>query len=121
MRNYSWLDRCLIGLNDQLETCYGIPRGTERPNPGESLPADPPLTQKEIRISQECMRINHVGEVCAQALYRGQALVSRDPTLKDKLAHAAEEENDHLRWCRERLDELNTHPSYLNPFGIPGR
>ena len=66
------------------------------------------------------MRVNHCGEVCAQALYLGQGMVSSKNTTRLAMKQAAEEETDHLAWCEQRLDELNTHPSYLNPlfFGL---
>ena len=66
------------------------------------------------------MRINHVGEVCAQALYIGQATVARDPATRAQLLHAAQEETDHLAWCAERLDELGSRPSLLNPIWYGG-
>jgi ubiquinone biosynthesis monooxygenase Coq7 len=66
------------------------------------------------------MRINHVGEVCAQALYTGQSLASRDPALQAKLSEASREETDHLAWTQQRLDELNDRPSLLNPLWYAG-
>jgi ubiquinone biosynthesis monooxygenase Coq7 len=66
------------------------------------------------------MRINHVGEVCAQALYFGQAIVARDPATRAHLLHAAQEETDHLAWCADRLDELDSRPSLLNPLWYAG-
>ena len=62
------------------------------------------------------MRINHVGEVCAQALYIGQAAVARDPATRAHLLHAAQEETDHLAWCADRLQELGSRPSLFNPL-----
>lgn len=66
------------------------------------------------------MRVNHVGEVCAQALYTAQALVTKSPTLRSHFLHAADEETDHLAWTRQRLDELGSHPSMLNPLWYAG-
>ena len=66
------------------------------------------------------MRINHVGEICAQALYTGQALTARSPSTQQKLKKAAREEIDHLHWCQQRIHELNTHVSYLSPFWFIG-
>jgi ubiquinone biosynthesis monooxygenase Coq7 len=66
------------------------------------------------------MRVNHVGEVCAQALYQSQSLFSRDAALRDQLRHAAQEEVDHLAWTRERLDQLGSRPSYLGPLWWAG-
>jgi ubiquinone biosynthesis monooxygenase Coq7 len=66
------------------------------------------------------MRINHVGEVCAQALYQGQATTARLDTVRDKMERAAQEENDHLAWCEQRLEELDSHKSYMNPLWYAG-
>ncbi len=84
-------------------------------SPGQSR-INPELNQAETHTSQGCMRVNHTGEVCAQALYRGQALATQNTQLQRHLHQAATEEVDHLLWCHERLNELNTHPSYLNPI-----
>lgn len=73
------------------------------------------LTEAERRHAAGLMRVNHAGEICAQALYEGQALTARDPEVRDTLRTAAAEENDHLAWCRERLDELEGRPSVLDP------
>ncbi len=66
------------------------------------------------------MRVNHAGEICAQALYAGQAIVARDPRVREVLEHASAEERDHLRWCRERLSELDSRPSALDPLWYGG-
>lgn len=78
------------------------------------------LTPQERRHAGALMRVNHVGEVCAQALYTAQALATADPELKKRLAKAAEEETDHLAWTAERLDELGDRPSLLNPLWYAG-
>jgi ubiquinone biosynthesis monooxygenase Coq7 len=78
------------------------------------------LSDSERRESAALMRINHVGEVCAQALYTGQSLASRDPALQAKLSEASREETDHLAWTQQRLDELNDRPSLLNPLWYAG-
>ncbi|MFT3802189.1 MAG: 2-polyprenyl-3-methyl-6-methoxy-1,4-benzoquinone monooxygenase [Burkholderiaceae bacterium] len=78
------------------------------------------LTDDERRLSGALMRVNHVGEVCAQALYEGQAMTTRDPSLRADFLHAAQEEGDHLYWTRERLRELNDRPSWLNPLWYGG-
>jgi ubiquinone biosynthesis monooxygenase Coq7 len=70
--------------------------------------------------SASLMRVNHVGEVCAQALYQGQALTSRSIDVKDKMNEAAEEEIDHLNWCYQRIEQLDSHTSYLNPIWYLG-
>jgi ubiquinone biosynthesis monooxygenase Coq7 len=85
-----------------------------------SAPVAIELTEAEKSLSASLMRVNHVGEVCAQALYTGQALASKDPVLRRKLDAACREETDHLAWTRERLDQLNSRPSLLNPIWYAG-
>jgi ubiquinone biosynthesis monooxygenase Coq7 len=80
----------------------------------------PALTDAERRLSGALMRVNHVGEVCAQALYEGQAASTRDPVLREHFLKAAEEEADHLAWTRSRLDALGARPSLLNPLWYAG-
>src|SRR5690606_21699174 len=95
-----------------------------RPHPAEAVPVshgeEEELSPAEQRHAAGLMRVNHVGEVCAQALYRGQAMFCRDAAIRDVLHQAAAEEVDHLAWCRERLDELNSRPSLLNPLWYLG-
>ena len=74
------------------------------------------LSEPERSVSGRLMRVNHCGEVCAQALYLGQGLTSKDPFIKETMQQAAREETDHLLWCQARLTELNSHKSYLNPI-----
>ncbi len=90
-----------------------------RPNPGAQLP-ESGLSEPERREVAALMRVNHAGEVCAQALYRGQALTARRPVLREHMQAAAAEEADHLAWCAQRLQELNDHTSYLNPLWYLG-
>lgn len=78
------------------------------------------LSDQEKRHAAGLMRVNHVGEICAQALYRGQALFCRDAAIRDLLLHAAAEEVDHLVWCNQRLKELNSRPSIFNPLWYAG-
>ncbi len=93
----------------------------ERANPaGPAAADDPALSATESRHAAGLMRVNHVGEICAQALYRGQALLCRDEGIRRVLLRAAEEEVDHLAWCRQRLDELHSRPSLLNPLWYAG-
>ncbi len=93
----------------------------ERANPaGPASADDPALSDAESRHAAGLMRVNHVGEICAQALYRGQALLCRDEGIRRVLLRAAEEEVDHLAWCRQRLDELHSRPSLLNPLWYAG-
>jgi len=111
-------DRVLSDTQRALETVFGRP-AAERPNPGRDTP-DVELDADERRHAAGLMRINHVGEVCAQALYVGQATVARDPATRDHLLEAAQEETDHLAWCADRLHELDSRPSLLNPLWYAG-
>ena len=117
-RTLSPLDRLLDSAQNALSTVAGSPRA-ERANPGETVP-DVVLDEAERRHAAGLMRINHVGEVCAQALYIGQAAVARDPATRAHLLEAAQEETDHLAWCADRLRELDSRPSLLNPFWYAG-
>ncbi|GHC09998.1 2-polyprenyl-3-methyl-6-methoxy-1,4-benzoquinone monooxygenase [Thermomonas carbonis] len=117
-RTLSPLDRLLDSAQNALSTVAGSPRA-ERANPGESTP-DVVLDDTERRHAAGLMRINHVGEVCAQALYIGQAAVARDPATRTHLLEAAQEETDHLAWCADRLRELDSRPSLLNPVWYAG-
>ena len=112
------VDRLLDGVQNALETVLGSARA-ERPNPAGNR-ADVVLDEPERRHAAGLMRINHVGEVCAQALYVGQALVARDAATRAQLLHAAQEETDHLAWCADRLRELDSRPSLLNPLWYAG-
>ncbi len=117
-RALSPFDRLLADAQNALETIAGSPPAA-RPNPGEDL-ADVVLEDTERRHAAGLMRINHVGEVCAQALYVGQAAVARDPQTRAQLQAAAQEETDHLAWCADRLRELDSRPSLLNPVWYAG-
>lgn len=118
IRHLDPLDRLLDSAQNALVTLLGRPRAA-RCNPGLAEPEvvlDPP----ERRHAAGLMRINHTGEVCAQALYVGQAAVARDPATRDHLLAAAQEETDHLAWCADRLRELDSRPSLLNPLWYAG-
>ena len=117
-RTLSPLDRLLDSAQNALSTVAGSPRA-ERANPGDSTP-DVVLDDAERRHAAGLMRINHVGEVCAQALYIGQAAVARDPATRAHLLEAAQEETDHLSWCADRLRELDSRPSLFNPLWYAG-
>jgi ubiquinone biosynthesis monooxygenase Coq7 len=117
-RHYSRFDRLLIECGHALATAFGEARA-ERANPAHDL-ANPALDDAERRHAAGLMRINHAGEVCAQALYLGQAAVARDPDTRAHLLQSAQEEQDHLAWCAERLDQLNDRPSRLNPVWYAG-
>ena len=118
MRDLTRLDRLLIDAQNALDTVFGSPRA-ERPNPGNGE-AQIVLDDSERRHAAGLMRINHVGEVCAQALYVGQAAVARDEATRRQLLAAAQEETDHLAWCAQRLRELDSRPSLLNPLWYAG-
>jgi len=118
-RNYSPADRLLVGFDQALRTLFGRPRVTERSDPGRDLPENE-MSEQQKRHTARLMRINHTGEVCAQALYQGQALTARLPKIRQGMERAAQEENDHLAWCENRLAELNGRKSLLNPFWYAG-
>lgn len=118
-RHYSPLDRLLIQVDLGLRTLLGSPTPTERPDPAEGL-AEADLSEAERREAMRLMRINHTGEVCAQALYQGQALTARSAEVKELMQESAAEENDHLVWCQRRIEELGGRISYLSPFFYVG-
>lgn len=118
LRHLSPLDRLLDSAQNALSTVLGTPRA-ERLNPGKDTP-EAALDTHERQHAAGLMRINHVGEVCAQALYIGQAAVARDPATRAHLLHAAQEETDHLAWCADRLHELDSRPSLFNPLWYAG-
>lgn len=111
------LDRFLGSVDAALRTLSGHTRAS-RPVP--TPPADAPLSPQERALSGALMRVNHVGEVCAQALYQAQALTARSPELRAQMTAAAREELDHLAWTEQRLRELQARPSLLNPLWYGG-
>ena len=110
-------DELLSAADEALRTVGGASR-PQRPTPARG--ETPALSDAERRLSGALMRVNHVGEVCAQALYSAQALSTRNPTLRRGFEQAAREETDHLAWTRQRLRELGTHASLLNPLWYAG-
>lgn len=112
------LDSLLIAADGALRTLSGASHAS-RPFP-IAPEAAPALGAAERRLSGALMRVNHVGEVCAQALYSAQGLSTRDPRLQRQFEEAAREETDHLAWTQRRLDELGAHPSLLNPLWYVG-
>lgn len=116
MRYYSAWDQLILQFDEALSSIQSL-SASARPNPAANLTNQASvLSKKDRQLSGSLMRINHVGEVCAQALYTGQALTARSKDIKEKLKKAAAEETDHLNWCQQRIHELDTHVSYLNPF-----
>jgi 3-demethoxyubiquinol 3-hydroxylase len=110
------VDQVLVSLDRALRAVFAPVRAS-RPTPGG---AGAPLDEAERRHSAELMRVNHAGEVAAQGLYHGQALVARDPGIRDLLEKSAREEADHLAWCETRLAELGSRPSLLQPLWYAG-
>lgn len=107
-------DQWLATLDLGLKTLAGVARAS-RPAPGNTQD-EPVLDEAQRREAAALMRVNHVGEVCAQALYRAQALSTRDPQLREHFEQAAQEEVDHLAWTSQRLAQLQSHRSWLNPL-----
>jgi len=114
----SGLDALLVAADGALRTLFAPPRA-RRPNPAAGV-AGVALSPQERAHSAGLMRVNHVGEVCAQALYAAQALGTRDAGLRQHFREAGQEEEDHLAWTQERLDELGARPSLLNPLWYVG-
>jgi len=109
------IDRLIHGFDGLLRTIARVKPEPQLPSPSRGALIDP-MTDDDIRVSGGLMRVNHTGEICAQGLYNGQALFASDEATGTALAKAAEEELDHLAWCRERLNELNAKPSVLDPL-----
>ncbi len=111
-------DALILNFDRALRTLFA-PAASRRPHPDAGLP-EAALTDAERRHVAGLMRVNHSGEVCAQALYQGQALTARNPDIAQALQQAADEETEHLAWCERRLNELNSHKSLLNPLWYTG-
>jgi 3-demethoxyubiquinol 3-hydroxylase len=113
-RAYSTADNLIAHADRVLRTLAGHAKTTGRENPSDAV-GDNDLNEDEAKLSAQLMRVNHAGEVAAQALYQGQSLTARNKAVQEKLTQAAEEENDHLVWCRKRLDQLGEKTSILDP------
>ncbi len=109
----------MIGIDNALRMSSGESGAAQRANPAKSV-AEVVMDETHRRHAAGLMRINHAGEICAQALYAGQAATARNPEVKAGMQKAADEEIDHLSWCKERLDELESHPSLLAPLWYAG-
>ncbi len=118
-RNLTPLDRAIIGLDRTLGAAFGRPSHSIKENPGRAVP-ESRLTSGERAHAAGLMRVNHAGEVAAQALYQAHALWARDPDTQRAMEQAAREEEDHLVWCAERLEALGSGPSLLQPFWYAG-
>ena len=112
------MDRFILEFDRALRAVAGVVQAT-RTSPANGL-AETEITEPERQHAAALMRVNHVGEVCAQALYQGQALTARDPGAREALEKAAREEEDHLAWSAERIRELGGRPSLLNPLWYAG-
>ena len=112
------LDQAIIEFDKALRTVFA-PARSVRPVPGEDIP-DAELSDAERAHAAALMRVNHVGEVCAQALYQGQSIMSRDPAIRDTLRQASQEETEHLAWTERRIAELGGRKSLLNPLWYGG-
>ncbi|RJG12252.1 2-polyprenyl-3-methyl-6-methoxy-1,4-benzoquinone monooxygenase [Pseudomonas cavernicola] len=114
-RHYSPVDRLLLQADAALRTLLPFSGQPYRPSPALVQP-EAELNAEDARHVAGLMRINHTGEVCAQALYQGQALTAKLPHVRTAMEHAADEEVDHLAWCEQRIRQLGSHPSVLNPL-----
>lgn len=118
-RSLSRLDQLFAICDDALRTVYGPEPRPERANPADQG-IDTALAAHERELSGRLMRVNHAGEICAQALYRGHAVTAHSSHVQETMNRAAAEENDHLAWTHSRLHELKSHPSYANPLWYVG-
>jgi ubiquinone biosynthesis monooxygenase Coq7 len=119
-RDFTPLDRFIIRLDRVLGAAFGRPARETRDDPAATLHESTPLTREERQHSAGLMRVNHAGEIAAQALYHAHALWARDPRTQQAMEQAAREEVDHLAWCERRLEALGSRPSLLQPFWYAG-
>jgi ubiquinone biosynthesis monooxygenase Coq7 len=110
------LDQLIGQFDKALTTLTGGVGHAQQPSPGLTVEQPHPLTDQQRRLSLSLMRVNHSGEVCAQALYQGQGLTAKLANVRHMMEQAASEEQDHLAWCEQRIAELEGHTSYLNPL-----
>lgn len=111
----TFIDQCLLQFDQALRTCVPGASHADRETPARKV-VEQDMSKEEKRHAAGLMRINHTGEVCAQALYAGQASTARLDQVREAMEHAAAEEVDHLAWCEQRLNELDSRPSILNPL-----
>ena len=118
--HFSFVDQIISTVDHGLRSTFSKPNA-KRISPAAALADDPIASNEELRqASAALMRVNHVGEVCAQALYQGQALTSSSDTVRSKMQQAAEEEIDHLNWCYQRIEDLDGRTSLFNPLWYIG-
>jgi len=115
MRQLTLIDKFITRADRALRTISASEQHADRPSPAANF-EEHELSAEEKRHAAGLMRVNHAGEVCAQALYQGQALTAKLPDVRAEMENAAAEEVDHLVWCQQRLDALDSHTSYLNPL-----
>jgi len=109
------VDQLICGFDRALRSVSPGTQTSTRPTPIDEG-TEKPISEGERRHAAGLMRVNHAGEVCAQALYQGQALTAKLPLVRDEMERAADEEVDHLAWCEQRLSDLDTRPSFFNPL-----
>ena len=115
------IDRLISAADNALRTVAGASAASRPcPQPAADVAPVEALDDRQRRLSGALMRVNHVGEVCAQALYQAQALATRDPALRAHFEHAARDETDHLAWLQTRMRDLGARPSLLNPLWYAG-
>ena len=119
MHNYSIFDRAILEFDRGLRTLTKKSRTAQRDNPANNI-EEAELSNKQQELAARLMRVNHAGEIAAQGLYHGQALTARDESTIQAMQQSADEEEDHLAWCEERLTELQNRPSLLSPFWYMG-
>lgn len=112
------VDHLITTFDNAVRTLHGV-YNNKRPNPAADI-EQAELNDTEKKHVAGLMRVDHVGEICAQALYQGQAFTAKDEATRRHMLHAAEEEADHLDWCKQRLDELDSHTSIFNPIWYAG-
>lgn len=119
LRHLTAVDKAVMLADNALKTLLGGYQVTGRAKP-QTQSGSTELTLEQMKNSAGLMRINHCGEVCAQALYQGQAMTAKLPEVREKMEMAAAEENDHLQWCAQRLKQLDSHASLFNPLWYLG-
>ena len=115
----NFIDRLICDFDQGLRTLAAMPYA-QRPTPANEVTNSSEICAQDKAQAVRLMRVNHCGEICAQALYQGQALMARDPSTRKMLLQAAREENDHLAWCQQRLDDLGGKKSALNLLWYAG-